>query len=132
MLDVEKLIAHSVQPSRTDSIKQINFTPTLTGLTEVGTVTKSGSIRVIGDLVFFTIKLAPAALSSLASTLSTTYVSNLPYTAAESSGAFVQDITNLASLGSAIVQSATTRLYLPTISATADTVSINGWYLKAN
>lgn len=106
------------------------FTPILTGLVEVGTVAKVGEIRLLDDMVFIHIKLIPAALSTLASTFLTTYVNNLPYLIKESAGMQAQNITNLAVLNGGILSSGTTQFYLPTIAATGDAVSFNGWYLR--
>lgn len=127
-LDVASALA-SLSSSQ-EKFKSLPFTPTLTSLTEVGTVTKTGAIFTFGDLVMCTIELAPQAISTLAATLGTTYVNNLPFQIRYGSAGLAVDTTVIGSIGVCAAPKDTTRLYLPTIAATGDTIAFTLWYVR--
>jgi len=105
-----------------------SFTPTFGSLTVVGATTYYGRVRVIGKQVFFQVQFAAA--TSIASTAGTDYLT-LPITANSQGLAglatMTNDTTNIA-VGTCHLDVATSRCYLPTQVASANTFTIAGWY----
>ena len=102
------------------------WTPTWSGLTVVGTLTTTGRWARLERLVAVHVE-AQGATSS-ASTVGTTYVNNLPFTAAASAGALATDFSINTGLLNGQVVIATTRLYTPTWAASGNLFGLDAWY----
>jgi len=102
-----------------------SFTVTVS-LTVVGTPTYTGRYRIVGRQCFFQVTLV--ATTSIASTAGTHYV-DLPITAQGLAGVatMTNDTTNIA-VGVCHVDVSTSRCYVPTQGASADTFAVAGWY----
>ncbi len=95
-------------------------------LTVIGTPTYVGRYRFVGKQCFFQISIV--ASTSIASTAGTHYIS-LP-TAAKGLGGvatMTNDTTNIA-VGVCHIDVTTSRCYLPTLIASADTFTVSGWH----
>lgn len=106
------------------------LTPTFTGLTITGTPTYTFLYQKSRRLVSFSIKIDPNG-GTIASTLNTTYINNLPYTASDHSMALVMNGTTRAPINSAHININEKRIYIPTIGATANIILIAGSYLTS-
>lgn len=95
-------------------------------LTVVGTPTYTGRFRIVGKMCYFQATLVSTV--SIASTAGTSYVT-LPRTASGLAGVstFTNNTTNVAA-GVCHVDVATSRVYLPTLVASADTFTLAGWF----
>ena len=100
------------------------FTPTGV-LTVVGDTSYSGRFRIVGKQCFFQIKFS--AGTSVATTAGTSYFT-LPVQAIGLAGMAVMsnDTTNIA-VGVCHVDTSTSRVYLPTQTASANTFNCAGW-----
>lgn len=107
----------------------IEFTPAFTGMTEVGTPTYTGRyLRLDGGVVAFQVKAVPG--TTIASTAGTTYFA-LPVacgTRALAGILTMGDLTTLISIGVGVISVSDSRGYIPTQTATGDTLTISGWY----
>lgn len=112
-----------VPPNRQVTTK-VAFTPTFTGLTEVGGVTKTGQLTRIGDLVFLTVRIVSTGGTS-ASVAAVTYM-DLPTPNGTSVPASVANVTTLLGLPVGLVTN--NRLYLPAWLATTDEFVITAIY----
>lgn len=94
-------------------------------ITLVGDASYSGRYRIVGRQGFFQIKFS--AGTSIATTAGTSYFS-LPFTATGLAGMAVMsnDTTNIA-VGVCHVDTATSRVYLPTQAASGNTFNCAGW-----
>ena len=92
----------------------------------VGTPTYTGRYRIVGRQCFFQVTLV--ATTSIASTAGTHYVT-LPITAGGLGGVatMTNDTTNIA-VGVCHLDVATSRAYLPTQAASANTFIVAGWF----
>lgn len=95
-------------------------------LTVVGDPTYTGRYRVVGKQCFFQVTLV--ASTSIATTAGTHYVT-LPLTAKGLAGVAIMsnDSTNIA-VGNCHIDVATSRAYLPTQAASANTFAVAGWF----
>lgn len=95
-------------------------------LTVVGTPTYTGRFRIVGKLCFFQVSLVSS--TSIASTAGTHYVS-LPIAAKGIGGVatMTNDTSNIA-VGVCHVDVATSRCYVPTQGASANTFTVCGWF----
>ena len=102
------------------------FTPVFGSLTVVGATSYSGRYKHVGKQCFFQVKFSAA--TSIASTAGTDYLT-LPFTALGLSGMAVMtnDTTNI-SVGTCHIDVATSRCYLPTQAASANTFNLAGWF----
>ena len=100
------------------------FTPVFGSLTVVGATSYSGRYRIIGRKCEFQVKLSAA--TSIASVAGTDYLT-LPFTAAGLTGCGVMsnDTTNIA-VGVCHLDVATSRLYLPTQTASGNVFNLFG------
>lgn len=102
------------------------WVPTRTGWTDIGTPTVTARYCQIGNVVFFQIKIVPA--TTVASVAGTSYIS-LPVAAAGISGIVeMMNLTTLVGVGSGVLDVANTRAYVPSQGATANTLTISGYY----
>lgn len=102
------------------------WTPVFGSLTVVGTPTYTGRFKVIGRQCFFQAKLVSS--TSIASVAGTDYL-NLPLTAAGLAGiAAMSNDTSNSAVGVCHLDVATSRCYLPTQVASANTFTIAGWF----
>lgn len=97
-----------------------------TNLTVVGTLTAKGRARTVGRCCEFQVSLV--ADTSIASTAGTTYLT-LPIEAVGLAGhaAMTNDTTGVA-VGLAVIQVSTSRCFLPTQAASANTFKVYGVY----
>lgn len=104
----------------------ISFTPVFGSLTVVGATTYLGRLKIVGRQCFFQVKFSAA--TSITSTAGTDYLT-LPITAKGYSGAAVMtnDTSNIA-VGECHIDTATSRCYLPSKTASASIFMLAGWY----
>lgn len=102
------------------------FTPVFGSLTVVGATSYTGRLRKVGKLLQFQVQFSAA--TSIASTAGTDYLT-LPIAAVGLSGIAVMtnDTTNVA-VGLCHLDVATSRCYLPTQAASANTFKLFGSY----
>lgn len=102
------------------------FTPVFGSLTVVGATTYLGRYRIIGRSVEFQVKMSAA--TSIASTAGTDYM-NLPIAAKgyAGTGVMTNDTTNIA-VGLCHIDTATSRCYLPSQTASGNVFNISGAY----
>ena len=104
------------------------FTPVFGSLTVVGATSYSGRLRVVGKQCFFQVKFSAA--TSIASVAGTDYLT-LPITAKSQSFAGIatmtNDTTNVA-VGVCHIDVATSRCYLPSQLASANTFTLAGFF----
>jgi hypothetical protein len=103
-----------------------NWVPTFTGLTVVGTPTYTGFFTITGGLVKFAVSITSS--TSTASTNGSTYINNLPLSAARPDVSFVSSNFN-ENLGTNLIINA--QVYLPTWSASSHVYYVSGSYFKA-
>ncbi len=102
------------------------FTPVFGSLTVVGATSYSGRYRVIGRKLEFQVKFSAA--TSIASVAGTDYLTlPVPATGFAGGAAMTNDTTNVA-VGLCHIDVATSRCYLPSQVASANTFNIAGWY----
>jgi hypothetical protein len=106
--------------------KWVEWTPVFGSLTVVGATAYVGRFRKVGKQCFFQVKFS--AGTSIASVAGTDYL-NLPFTAMGLSGMAVMtnDTSNVA-VGTCHIDVATSRCYLPTQVASANTFNLAGWF----
>lgn len=104
------------------------FTTTRTGWTDVGAPTVTGRYCQVRNVIFFAIKVMPG--TTVATVAGTSYCS-LPVAAGANAiggEAVMNDLTTLISTGAAVIDTANSRVYVPTKTATGDTLTIYGSY----
>lgn len=101
------------------------FVPIFGSLTVVGATNYSGRFKVIGKQLFFQVSFSAA--TSIASVAGTSYFT-LPISAKGLSGlaTMTNDTTNVA-VGLCHVDADTSRVYLPTQTASGNTFLLSGW-----
>lgn len=102
-----------------------SFTTTRTGWTDVGSPTVTSKFSKSGNTCFFEIEVVPG--TTVATVAGTSYCS-LPATAAGYGDASMQDLTSLISVGDCVIDKANSRVYVPSKTATGDTLTIAGWF----
>ena len=103
------------------------WVPTFTGLTVVlgaGSVAYAGRWQRVQGIVKFTVMVTPAGGATVASVAGTTY-HDLPFIPAQSGCSAMADLTALLGIGTGIITT-TGRNYVPTKTATTDTLVISG------
>lgn len=105
---------------------EADFTPTWTGLTTTGSWGTSGHYNKYGHLVYIQIMLWGISGGTTASTWSTTYCNNLPFTETLHDPAGVIDLT-LGGLGNGWIGYAANHLWTPTWNARSNYIVITGW-----
>tara|TARA_R110002126_G_scaffold222885_2_gene367950 strand:+ start:2023 stop:3339 length:1317 start_codon:yes stop_codon:yes gene_type:complete len=115
-------------PNTLDDYEEGTWTPTLNGWTNVGTPTVTATYTKIGRLVFFTIEIAPA--TSIATTVVTSTVTNLPFAVGKNVAVLLADASNAAVVYSPALMNTAAggTIYVPTIGPTADYLEICGTY----
>ena len=105
------------------------WTPTWTGLTVVGSPTYVGTYTRIGRLVFWQVVITAGGANTTASTLTTTFINNLPFIS-RLTFPNVRVINNNTGvdLGNGYIVIATNDAYTPTWAATNADIIISGWY----
>ena len=103
------------------------WTPVLVGWTNVGTPTVTGRYVRIGLLIYVEALIIPA--TTCASTAPTSYITGLPFSAAVSSVCTWANASSGLGLGTGLLYT-TGWLYAPTISATANQITVSGTYRK--
>jgi len=104
----------------------LSFTPVFGSLTVVGATTYTGRYRVVGRSLQFQVSFFAA--TSIASVAGTDYL-NLPVAAKGLAGiATMQNLTTNVAAGNCVINTSTSRVYLPTQVASGNTFSLCGWY----
>lgn len=105
-----------------------SYTPTRTGWTDVGSPTVTARYTTDLNKVFFQIKVIP--FTTVATVAGTSYVT-LPVTAAGLAGdGSMGDLATFLAVGDCVIDVANSRCYVPTKTATGDSLLIAGWYEK--
>lgn len=87
----------------------VEWTPTFTSLTQVGTPTITGRYYKIGALAYFSILITPA--TSTSATAGTTYVNNFPLDVISDGACFA--VSGLVGGNVGMVEASTNRVYVP-------------------
>ena len=104
----------------------VSFTPVRTGWTDVGAPTVTGRTHVIGRQCHFQVQVVPS--TSVATVGGTSYI-DLPIKAQGLAGdGSMMNQTTLVGIGNIVIDVANSRCYVPTQTATANTLTIAGWY----
>ena len=110
----------------TDQDRWESFTPSFTSLEASGTTSYSGRLRIVGASLQFqaTLRASTAIRSSAGEAFMV-----LPITAQGLSGiaTMTNDTSNVAA-GTCHIDVATSRAYLPTLVASANTFTVAGWF----
>lgn len=103
-----------------------SFVPIFGSLTVVGTPTYTGRLMVVGRLCFFQVSLVSS--TSIASVAGTDYLT-LPKTALGLGGVatLANDTSNIA-VGLCHIDTATSRCFLPSQTASGNTFTLSGWF----
>lgn len=109
------------------------FTLTATNFTTVGTLTISPIVVKFSNAAGFMthIDIGLSSTTTFATTANSSYLGTLPTTPSVNSACTVIDATTVATLGNALV-STLGRIYMPTISATGDSISVSCNYQTAS
>jgi hypothetical protein len=103
-----------------------SFTPNRVNWTDVGSPVVTGLKCQIRNIVYFQVKIVPA--TSTASVAGTSYI-DLPATAAGLTGnGSMMNLSTLVGIGECVIDAANSRVYVPTQTATANTLTISGWF----
>lgn len=101
----------------------VNWTPTFSGLTEVGTATKTGRYYQISQfLCYFNILITPGTNTSAVA--GTTYVDNFPLTA--SSNGICGTVSNNLGGGLGMVVASNNRIYVPAWTTVTTPINVIG------
>ena len=102
------------------------FTATRTGWTDVGAPTVTARYSQIKNTCYFQVKVIPSI--TVATTAGTSYIS-LPLTAFGFAGdGSMANLTTLIGIGNCVIDATNSRVYVPTQGATANTLTIGGWF----
>lgn len=104
----------------------LDFTPVFGALTVVGATSYTGRLRVVGRQCQFQVKFSAA--TSIASTAGTDYLTApIAMKGIAGHAAMTNDTTNIA-VGNCHVDTATSRIYLPTQAASGNIFTLAGWF----
>ena len=104
------------------------WTPTRTGWTDVGAPTVTARYIQVGNVVFFQIKVVPATtVATVAGTSYTTLPVAVGGSALAGEGSMM-NVTTLIGVGTCAIDVANSRCYVPTQTATGNTLTIFGSY----
>lgn len=102
------------------------FTPSFTGITNVGSPTYTGRFVLLRPICFFQASIVPS--TTTATIAGTTYM-NLPLTATGINGdGSMENLTTLIAIGMCAFDITNSRCYLPSQGATGNTLEIGGWF----
>ena len=107
-----------------DSYEEGTWTPTVASMTEVGAATYSGYYTVIGDVMFFTVLIAPD--TSTASTSNSTTLTLPAGFSVESISTTTWVSTGNNSMGTGFIHTATDKIYPPAWSANVNDIYGSG------
>ena len=103
-----------------------SWTPVRTGWTDIGTPTVTGRFHVIGKQCFFQVEVVPG--TTVATVAGTSYV-ELPIGAEGFSGdGSMMNETTLIGVGNVVFDITNSRVYVPSQTATGNTLTVAGWY----
>ena len=103
-----------------------SWTVTRTSWTDVGTPTVTARLKFAGKQCYIQVKVVPS--TSIATNAGVSYL-NLPSPAKGDAGmAVMSNITSFIAIGTCVLDSVSSRLYVPTQGPTGDTITICGWY----
>ena len=127
--NASSILEAQVFRARPDVISRTAWTPftaTRTGWTDVGSPTVTARYSQIKNVCYFQVKVVPG--TTVATVAGTSYV-NLPITAFGFTGeGSMTDLTTLIGIGNCVIDSTNSRVYVPTQTATGDTLVIGGWF----
>lgn len=103
------------------------WTPAFTGLTVVGSVTYAGRYIRVGNLVYWQATITAGGANTTASTATTTYINNLPFTAGQAA-VLIVSTDNVGNFGTGYVGAGATNAYTPTWAASNRFIVISGVY----
>jgi hypothetical protein len=95
------------------------ITPTLTGVTEVGTVNKTFVYVKDRNLVQVELILAPVGAGTVALSAGVSLLANLPFAASHDAAGILVNLSTLAIVGAVAVAAGTKQLDFPTLGATS-------------
>ena len=101
------------------------WTPIRTSWTDVGTPTVTARLRFVGRQCYLQVKIIPS--TSIATTAGVSYLSLPSPAKGDGLGAMSNITTNIA-VGLCVIDSANSRLYVPSQLASGNTFTICGWY----
>ena len=103
-----------------------DWTPSRPGWTDVGSPTVTGRYRTIGHKCEFQVKIVPG--TTCATVAGTSYMT-LPLTAAGLGGeANMINLTTLIAVGLGVIDVTNSLVYVPTQTATGNTLVVSGWF----
>lgn len=105
-----------------------SWTPTRTGWTDIGAPTVTARKAQVGNIGYLQVKVVPG--TTVATAAGTSYI-NLPIAANASSiggDGSMMNLTTLVGVGNIVIDTANSRLYVPTQAATGNTLSIAAWW----
>ena len=127
--NVSSILEAQVFRARPDVISRTAWTPftaARTGWTDVGVPTVTARYSQIKNVCYFQVNIVPD--TTVATTAGTSYIA-LPLTAFGFTGSGnMSDLTTLIGIGDCVIDAATSRIYVPTQIATADTLAVSGWF----
>jgi hypothetical protein len=108
-----------------DDYEEGTWTPSLSGFTTSGVVTATGQYRKIGSLAYIRAQITVSG-GTTAAVAGTSYLSTIPFTAANVHGCVTQDASTGVGLGTGSIQG--TVMYPASYVATANTITVDGTY----
>ena len=103
------------------------WTPTFTNLTVVGSITAAGRYTRVGRMVFWQVTLTSSGGGTSAATVASTY-HDLPFLASQHDTSTAVNFTTLTSIGNGVLDSTNDRNYVPSWTATTNTIVLSGRY----
>ena len=127
--NVSSILEAQVFRARPDVISRTAWTPftaVRTGWTDVGAPTVTARYSQVKNVCYVQVKIVPD--TSVATTAGASYI-DLPLPAFGFTGTGgMSDLTTFIGIGDCVVDAATSRVYVPTQIATADTLAIACWF----
>lgn len=105
---------------------QTTWTPVDTGWTKVGTATFTGRFKVVGKQCIFQVKVAPG--TTVATVAGTSYIACAIAAAGLAGDVKMFNATTNVGVGIGGIDVANSRIHVPTIAATGNTLTIDGWH----
>ena len=127
--NASSILEAQVFRARPDVISRTAWTPftaTRTGWTDVGAPTVTARYSQIRNVCYFQVQVVPGV--TVATVAGTSYI-NLPLTAFGFTGdGSMMDLTTLVGIGNCVIDATNSRVYVPAQVATADTLTVGGWF----
>ena len=104
----------------------VSFTASRTGWTDVGAPTVTARYCLVDNLCYFQVQVVPNV--TVATVAGTSYIT-LPQAAAGITGdGSMMNLSTLIGIGNCVIDTANSRVYVPTQTATANTLTVGGWF----